>query len=106
MARYNFSYRFKDSFKTKYHKFKKNNQNISVKLTSDAPITGQSSSRFTLRLQKRVLLVGFQTVGTEKFPRIGTKTKVFTNLKKGHYRIVLEKSTDNITVSGSGTMWN
>lgn len=80
MARYNFSYRFNDSFKTGYHKFNKNNQNISVRLTSDAPLSGQSSSTFTLRLQKRVLLVGYRTVGTERFPRRGSKTKTF---KKG-----------------------
>lgn len=94
-------YDFKDTLVGQYRWFDDDNQNIRVRLSSQAK-TGGRSEDFTVRLQRNVAVAGYTTVGTAKFPRNGLKEVTFKNLPAGFYRLRFEKSTDGIQVIGIG----
>ncbi|MEC2074438.1 hypothetical protein [Alkalihalophilus marmarensis] len=105
MAYHQITYQFKATLTGSYRSFSKDNQTITVRLSSSAK-TGGRSENFTVLLQRRVAGVGYKTEGTAAFPRNGLKEVKFSDLPSGSYRLKFEKSTDDIEVIGVGVFHN
>ncbi|SPT81553.1 Uncharacterised protein [Niallia circulans] len=106
MARYESTYRFKDSFVGAIRKFGPG-KGIYINTNSKASTKGQRSPNFTIALQRRDGLREFTTVGSATFPRNGRGTAKFLGQSGNReYRLRFEKSTDGIEVSGNITMFD
>lgn len=105
MAYYPITYQFKDTLVGSY-RLMGGTDSITVRLSSQAPTTGQRNSTFTVLLQRNIAAVGYSTVGTASFPRNGMKEVKFPDLPSGLYRLRFEKSTDGIEVTGVGVYYD
>ncbi|MGM0943297.1 MAG: hypothetical protein ACQEWU_20450 [Bacillota bacterium] len=104
MAHYNIAYDFKETLVGSYRNFNKDDQTITLRLSSQAGSGGRSDN-FTVLLQRQ-LVIGYTTERTASFPRNGLKQVQFKDLPAGLYRLRFEKSTDGVKVIGVGVMHN
>lgn len=105
MATYNLIYDFKHTLIGQSRSFKKKDQTITVRLSSQAIGSGGRANDFVAQLQLD-LDRAWVTVKTASFPRNGLKEVKFKDLPAGNYRLRFEKSTDGVQIIGVGVISN